>query len=152
MANDGQTRTRSQRVAALDLPPNRIARAATRLRQRDVLTRIGICVLASVAAWSLTRGWEPAFVWREGISPSFDVVARVKFVEPARDLVEPDSPHDVGTRLADEGIALSPETLNLLSLEHDAYLATKPSSARILRSVAFLGVCLSLCGAVSYYL
>ena len=49
MANGGQRRTRSERVAALELPPGRWERAWLALCHRDVLSRIALAFVAAVA-------------------------------------------------------------------------------------------------------
>ena len=49
MATGGQKRTRSERVAALELPPGQWERAWISLRRRDVLARIGLALVAAVA-------------------------------------------------------------------------------------------------------
>ena len=49
MANGGQRRTRSERVAALELPPGRLERAWLALCHRDVLSRMGLALLGAAA-------------------------------------------------------------------------------------------------------
>ena len=48
MPTSGQKRTRSERVAALELPPSGWERALASLRRRDVLLRIGLCLLTAL--------------------------------------------------------------------------------------------------------
>ncbi len=85
MGNGGQKKKRSERVAALELPPRKWERALTNLRQRDVLLRIGLCFLASVAICVVLRGWAPPFAVRAGYVLPRDLTARVAFeiVDPA---------------------------------------------------------------------
>ncbi len=79
MTMGGKTRKRSERVAALELPPNRWERAWTLLRQSDVLARIGFALAAALLLCTLIRGWQEPFPFRLGTVPSRDVVARVPF-------------------------------------------------------------------------
>lgn len=75
----GQIRTRSERVASLDLPPGPIERAWLSLRRRDVLLRIGMAMLAAVVICLVIQGWNPPFDYRIGDAPRHSIVARVKF-------------------------------------------------------------------------
>ncbi len=59
MAASGQKRTRSERVAALELLPGQWERAWASLRRRDVLGRIGLALLAAVIMGVLIRAWNP---------------------------------------------------------------------------------------------
>jgi putative nucleotidyltransferase with HDIG domain len=59
MAASGQKRTRSERVAALDLAPGQWERAWVSLRRRDVLGRIGLALLAALIMAALIRAWDP---------------------------------------------------------------------------------------------
>ena len=79
MASGGQRRKRSQRVAALELPPGAWDRAWLALRQGGVLRRIGLSVLTSLVLCAVLRGWNPPFTYRSGWAPLLDVVARVPF-------------------------------------------------------------------------
>ena len=67
MASGGQRRTRSERVAALELPPGPWERAWISLRRRDVLGRMALALLA--AAGRVRRSSGPGtrrFIWRIG--------------------------------------------------------------------------------------
>jgi cyclic-di-AMP phosphodiesterase PgpH len=75
----GQIRTRSERVAALDLPPGPLERAWLSLRRRDVLLRIGMAMLAAVVICVVIQGWNPPFDYRIGDAPRHSIVARVNF-------------------------------------------------------------------------
>ena len=79
MTTGGKKRKRSERVAALELPPNRWEQARASLRRVDVLVRIGLAVTAALLLCVLIRGWQEPFAFREGIVPSRDVTARVPF-------------------------------------------------------------------------
>ena len=82
MATGGQKRTRSERVAALELPPGRWERAWANLRRRDVLLRIGLCVLTALVLCVVIRGWDPPFAYRTDYTPSHDIAARAPFELP----------------------------------------------------------------------
>ncbi len=79
MATGVQRRTRWERVAALELPPNRWEQAWARLHRGDVLLRAGLCVLTAVALCAVIRGWYPPFTYRAGQVLLRDVVARQPF-------------------------------------------------------------------------
>ena len=79
MTTGGKKRKRSERVAALELPPNRWEQAWATLRRLDVLARIGLAVLAALFLCVLIRGWQEPFAFRAGAVPSRDVTARVPF-------------------------------------------------------------------------
>ncbi len=79
MALGGQIRTRSERVAALELPPGQWERAWIGLRRADVLIRIGIALLAAVAMCLVMEGWNPPFGFRSGATPQRAIVVRAPF-------------------------------------------------------------------------
>jgi len=66
MAASGQKRTRSERVAALDVAPGQWERAWVSLRRRDVLGRIGLALVAALIMAALIRAWDPPA--RQGLS------------------------------------------------------------------------------------
>ena len=82
MSTGSQKRTRSERVAALELPPRMWGRAFETLRRGDVLVRLGICLLAALVMWSATRAWSPPFPYHKGQVPQRGIVARVNFSVP----------------------------------------------------------------------
>src|SRR6478735_11590254 len=84
MSNTLSRRLRNSKMAAL--PPGMLARSWTVMRRTDVLVRVGLCVLAALAMWGVTRSWAPAFSYRTGYIPSREIIARVDFVE--QDLAE----------------------------------------------------------------
>ncbi|MGD0515964.1 MAG: HDIG domain-containing metalloprotein [Thermoguttaceae bacterium] len=75
-------RTRSERVAALELPPGTWERVWAILRGRDILVRIGLILLASVAMCFVIEAWNPPFKYRTGYTPSHNIVARAPFTNP----------------------------------------------------------------------
>lgn len=79
MASGGQKRTRSERVAAIEMPPGRWERAWISLHRRDVLVRIGLAILTSLVLCAVIRGWRPPFSYRLGDVPPLDISARVAF-------------------------------------------------------------------------
>ena len=82
MSGGGQKRTRSERVAALELAPSHWKRLVGSLRRRDVLARIGLAALAAVLLCVVIRGWDSPFAYRTGYTPPRDIVARTGFVDP----------------------------------------------------------------------
>ncbi|HEY2826639.1 MAG TPA: HDIG domain-containing protein [Pirellulales bacterium] len=74
-----QKKTRLERVAALELPPNLADRFLGSLQRGDVWLRIGLCVIAAVFLWVVTSAWAPPFSYRSGFVPSRDITARVEF-------------------------------------------------------------------------
>jgi putative nucleotidyltransferase with HDIG domain len=82
MATGGQKRTRSERVAALELPPGQWERVWAGVRRRGVVVRMGLALVASVALAVVIRGWDPPFACRTGYAPPSDIVAKVSFSKP----------------------------------------------------------------------
>jgi putative nucleotidyltransferase with HDIG domain len=74
-----QRRTRIERVAALELPPNFWERLWDRIQQGDVWLRVAMCALAAVIMWAVIEGWNPPFAFRTGYTPPRDVVAKTTF-------------------------------------------------------------------------
>jgi cyclic-di-AMP phosphodiesterase PgpH len=72
-------RTRSERVASLELPPGPWERVWTNLCRRDTIIRLGLILLASVAMCVVIDGWNPPFGYRIGYTPSHNIVARAPF-------------------------------------------------------------------------
>ena len=79
MANGGQRRTRSERVAALELAPSPWERAWCALCHRDVLSRIALAFIAAVAVCVIIQAWDPPRHWRTGMVPTRFVTSRVEF-------------------------------------------------------------------------
>ena len=79
MSSAGQKKTRLERVAALELPPNMLERMFGGLQRVDVLARLGLCFLAAVAMWLIVGGWAPPFAYRSGYVPDRDILPRVEF-------------------------------------------------------------------------
>ena len=81
-------RTRSERVAALELPPGQWERVWATFCRRDSLARIGLVFLAAVAMCVVIEGWDPPFAYRTGYTPSRNIVARVPFTNPNPEATE----------------------------------------------------------------
>ena len=47
--------------------------------RREVLSKVALCSLATIALWSLSWGWNPAFAYRTRQSPLRDMYARANF-------------------------------------------------------------------------
>ncbi len=75
-------RTRSDRVAALELPPGLWERVWAVICTRDILARVGLILLASVAMCVVIEGWNPPFQYRTGYTPPHNIVARAPFTSP----------------------------------------------------------------------
>ena len=88
------------------------------MRQRDALLRIGICLLAAIAIWGVTRAWEPPFPFRSGYVPQRDIAARVEFGVTDKNQIE----HEFmeGDRLVKAGQPLSFRDIEVLHTEHIA--------------------------------
>jgi putative nucleotidyltransferase with HDIG domain len=157
MATGGQKRKRSERVAALELPPGIWRRAWADLRRHDVLLRIGLCVLAAVALAIVVRAWLPPFPYRLGDVPSRELAARVPFevAYPAgarapgeRSVVK----YEPGETLAEAGEPLGREQIATLRAEHEAWVARRSWTQRISRASAALAVLLGLFALCGHYL
>lgn len=79
MSSGSQTRNRSKRVAAVELPPGLFLRTINYLRRGDVLVRLGICFLAAFLMWLVTNGWQPPMTYRTWDFPARKIVARIDF-------------------------------------------------------------------------
>lgn len=88
MAADQRKRTRSERVAALDVRPGWVAPALAFVREGHVLVRLGLCGLAAVMIWIVARAWQPPFAYRTGYVPSRDIVARIEFEQEDPDATQ----------------------------------------------------------------
>ena len=79
MSSGGQKKTRLERVAALEMPPNMVERMLGDLQRGDVLLRIGLCFLSAIFLWAVVGAWAPPFAIRRGFVPDRDILARVEF-------------------------------------------------------------------------
>ena len=79
MQNGPQRLTRSDRVAALDLPPSQWSRAWTALKSTHLWVRILCCALAAICMLGITHAWTPPFAYRTGYIPKYNLTPRVTF-------------------------------------------------------------------------
>ncbi len=80
MSNSGsQKRTRSERVAALELPPGTLERTWEYLQRGDVLVRLGLCFLTIFGLWVVTTAWSIPLAYHKNYTPQRDIVAKVSF-------------------------------------------------------------------------
>lgn len=79
MATPPTTRTRSQRVASVELPPGRFSALLGQLRRGAVVLRLLIAAAAAACLVIMSRGWEPPRDFAVGQIPSRDLTARVEF-------------------------------------------------------------------------
>ncbi|HUT90135.1 MAG TPA: HDIG domain-containing protein [Thermoguttaceae bacterium] len=159
MTTGGQKRTRSQRVAALELPPGVWKRLGASLRRNDVLLRIGLCVAAALVLCVVIRGWHPPFVYRKDYTPSQDLVARVPFevsisdAEVTRATVEPAIvEYEAGQTLAEAGQPLRKEQVRALRAEHEAWIARRSAVQMLARALAVVTIILGLLALCGLYL
>jgi putative nucleotidyltransferase with HDIG domain len=79
MASPNPIRTRSERVASLQLEPSELRRYLSQLFTGRSLLLIVCCGLSLMALVVIFQGWRPPFTYRQGQVPTRDVVARVAF-------------------------------------------------------------------------
>jgi cyclic-di-AMP phosphodiesterase PgpH len=79
MAASGLRRTRSDRVAAIELPPGKFERAMASLARRDVLLRLGLGAVAAVVLAAVMHAWSPPFAYRAGYVPDRAITCRTSF-------------------------------------------------------------------------
>lgn len=79
MPNPTPTRTRSQRVASVELPPGRVSLLLSQLRRGAVVVRLLTALLTAALLVVITQGWEPPRDFAVGEIPSRDLTARVDF-------------------------------------------------------------------------
>jgi putative nucleotidyltransferase with HDIG domain len=82
VSTSGQRKTRIERVAALELPPNFWERLWDRIQQGEVWLRVAMCGVAAGVMWVIIEGWNPPFAYRTGFTPPRDLVATVDFEKP----------------------------------------------------------------------
>src|SRR4051794_23905312 len=85
MSTGSRKRTRSERVAALELPPGLVERTWEYLKRGDVLARLGLCMLAILGLWCVTLSWSIPLSFHRNFTPQRDIVAKVKFDKPDPD-------------------------------------------------------------------
>jgi hypothetical protein len=116
-----------------------------RLQRVDVLLRIGMCLLTAVLLLAVTKAWEPPFLYRVGDVLSQDIA----LVIPVAVEDQPKSPE-----LVRAGETLTPETIQLLKLNHTHEVSRLSRAHGVIRSLATLGMIFalySLCGYFIYH-
>ena len=122
MSNGAKTRTRSQRVASVELPRGRFATLASNLRKGRVLLRIALCLVTALAVLAMTRGWDPPRDFRPDRIPERAVTVRTPFDE-----VDPEATQqerDRARRLAVAVYDHNPAPITLLKSEVKNDLST----------------------------
>ncbi len=79
MSTASPKKTRSERVASVELPPGRSAALLRNLQRGPVLLRLAICGLVAVLLWAVTGGWAPPLEYHFGEIPHRNVVSRTNF-------------------------------------------------------------------------
>lgn len=79
MQNGSQRLTRSDRVAAFELPPSQWSRAWTALKHTSLWVRVLCCLLAAISMLAITHAWTPPFAYRTGYIPKYNLTPRVPF-------------------------------------------------------------------------
>ena len=82
MATNPSKRTRSERVASLQIQPGIIQNGWKKLSQASTLQALGIAFVAVVIITVALQGWQPPFAYRQGYIPARAIVARVAFTMP----------------------------------------------------------------------
>jgi cyclic-di-AMP phosphodiesterase PgpH len=79
MASSNTVRTRSERVASLQLEPSALRRQLSQLLTAESLIQLSIALASAILITIVFQGWVPPFAYREGQIPDRDIVARVAF-------------------------------------------------------------------------
>ena len=79
MASSTTKRTRSERVASLQLEPSSLSRWMRQVLTGKSLVQSLLALCAAGLIVVILQGWRPAFAYREGQIPERDIVARVAF-------------------------------------------------------------------------
>lgn len=79
MQNVPTKRPKTPRVARIELPPGVFEAAFDRLQQRDVLLRLGLCLVVAIIIWAVTGAGKRPFPHRLGDTPSRTIVVRYPF-------------------------------------------------------------------------
>jgi cyclic-di-AMP phosphodiesterase PgpH len=79
MSTGNKKKRRIDRVTSVELPPGVLGHLWGHLHRGHVLVRLGLCAVAAILLWGVTRGWAPALSYHWGDVPSRDIVARTEF-------------------------------------------------------------------------
>ncbi|MDA7950013.1 MAG: HDIG domain-containing protein [Pirellulaceae bacterium] len=77
--NGNGKRTRLERVAALELPPNRLQKLSEGLRDRRHIVRLVLVLLSLIVMWGINSGWKPPFPYYIGYTFERDLLSRTDF-------------------------------------------------------------------------
>ncbi len=75
MSTGNVKRVRTTRVGGFALPPGQVSRFWQALRSRDVLTRLGLCIVAGAIMWAATVKTDRLSIRRDNRSCS---LARIR--------------------------------------------------------------------------
>ena len=163
MASGGQKRTRSERVAALEMPLQPWEQLVVNSRRRSRIARMAVALMAALALCVLTRAWDPPFSYRLGWVPPINIVARTAFLReerlPTRDPRDAvDSPilvqFEAGQPIAKAEEPLTRRELRTLRVEYDEVVGSRSWHVRAVRGVAVTAMAwllLLLCGGYLRY-
>ncbi|HEY4312603.1 MAG TPA: HDIG domain-containing protein [Pirellulales bacterium] len=124
-------------------PPGRIARFWTQAQRLDVLMRVGMCVVAAIVLWAVTKAWEPPFVYRVGDVLSEDI----SLVIPVDD-----DPQSTANELVHAGEPLTPEMIQLLERDHAHEVGLTSHMHGVVRSLATFGMIFALYALCGYFI
>ncbi|MGE3641919.1 MAG: HD family phosphohydrolase [Pirellulales bacterium] len=79
MSTGSKKRTRSERVASVELPPGLWGSLRMHLKRGHVLVRLALCAVVAVVLWVITQGWLPPQPYHLGDIPPRDITSRVQF-------------------------------------------------------------------------
>src|SRR5687767_3090660 len=82
MSNGTKRRSRLDRVSALEMPPGKFLSVLRQIRQREVIWRLALAVVAAIALWTVNAAWYPPFRYHFGDVSNRDLLASVTFREP----------------------------------------------------------------------
>ena len=105
----------------------------------------GMSLLAALLLWSVTRGWEPPFIYRVGDVLSQDIALVIPADEGGR------SPLN---ELVRAGEPLTADAIGLLRKDHDheaSNLSPAHGLVRSLATLSFIFALYALCGYFIYY-
>ncbi|RIK82787.1 MAG: hypothetical protein DCC68_05315 [Planctomycetota bacterium] len=98
MQNANLKRPKTPRVTRLELPPGLFEAAIDRLQQRDVLLRLGMCVVAAAIMWAVTGAGKRPFPYRIGDTPLRTIVVTYPFSQ--EDLIKTHQQREVARSAA----------------------------------------------------
>lgn len=154
--NGTRKRPRPGRVASLPLSPGRLTLLASSLRDKHVLLRLGLTLVAVVAAWAALAAWHPPFVYHVGYVPQRNITARVGFSVPDPRALATDSPklllYEKGEALALADEPLQAKTVDLLRQENQEYLNQLRLDRIVERSLVMFALMAGLVSLCAYYL